>query len=155
MPSRAAVADVVKSGKRNVGRALRSRRDARIVRTIQREARAAGATLANGGKGGLDARLALKVFRRDKYRCTNEHCPTPKKNLDLDHISGHPKEIAEDPEASERADLKKGVELGHVSDEDALHVLCRLCHVGKGGVHARENQIEDGKKPTPMRGTDR
>jgi hypothetical protein len=45
------------------------------------------------------------------------------------------------------------VELGHVSDEDALHVLCRKCHVGKGGVHARENQIEAGKKPTPMRGS--
>jgi alkanesulfonate monooxygenase SsuD/methylene tetrahydromethanopterin reductase-like flavin-dependent oxidoreductase (luciferase family) len=27
-------------------------------------------------------------MRRDKYTCQNEHCPTPKKNLTVDHISG-------------------------------------------------------------------
>jgi hypothetical protein len=113
-------------------------RATKIVATIQREAKENGATLANGGKGGLDPALALKVFRRDKFRCTNEDCPTPKKDLDLDHISGHKKEIA-----------------GHVDKVAALHVLCRKCHVGKNGVHARENAIEEGKKPPPMRGDDR
>lgn len=135
--------------------ASKSARAKKLVATIQREAKAAGATLSNGGKGGLDPALALKVFRRDKYTCTNEDCPTPKKDLDLDHISGHAKEIAEDPEARKNPKLKKGVELGHVNKADALHILCRACHVGKDGVHARENAIKDGKKPPPMRGDDR
>jgi hypothetical protein len=130
-------------------------RATKIVATIQREAKENGATLANGGKGGLDPALALKVFRRDKFRCTNEDCPTPKKDLDLDHISGHKKEIAEDPKAKKDPVLKKGAKLGHVDKVAALHVLCRKCHVGKNGVHARENAIEEGKKPPPMRGDDR
>jgi hypothetical protein len=36
---------------------------------IQREAKRTGSELASGGKGGLDSRLVLQVFRRDKYRC--------------------------------------------------------------------------------------
>jgi hypothetical protein len=128
-------------------------RAAKIVRTIQREAKENGATLANDGKGGLDPALALEVFRRDGYRCTNEDCPTPKKNLDLDHISGHAKEIEEDPKARKNPTLKKGVKLGHVDKAAALHVLCEACHTeSKRSVHARENSIEDGKKPPPMRG---
>ncbi len=152
MATREAVASVVKKGERDRRKALKARRNARIVRQIQREAKKHGATLAQDGKGGVDPAIALEVFRRDKWRCTNSHCPTPKKDITLDHISGHPKEIAEDPEARKRGDLKKGVELGHVNEVDALHVLCEECHTGKGGVHARENQIEDGKKPSPMRG---
>jgi hypothetical protein len=145
--------------RRNERRATRGNAKAarakKIVATIQREAKEHGATLSNGGKGGLDPSLALKVFRRDKYRCTNEDCPTPTKDLDLDHISGHKKEIAEDPEARKNPALRKGAKLGHVDKAAALHVLCRACHVGKDGVHARENAIDDGKKPPPMRGDDR
>ncbi len=119
------------------------------VEQIQKEAKAAGATLAHGGKGGLDPALALKVFRRDKWKCSNEDCPEPKRDLDLDHISGHAKEIKEDPDARDDEDLKEGVELGHVDDPDALHVLCKSCH---DRAHDRERSIEDGKKPKPMRG---
>lgn len=128
-------------------------RDAQVVQKMQAEAKKHGATLANGGKGGLDPRLALRVFRRGRWRCGNKDCPTPKKNLTLDHISGHPKEIAQDPGARQRPDLRKGIALGHVDEPAALHVLCEDCHTGKGGVHARENQIEDGKRPDPMRGS--
>lgn len=151
MATRAAVA-AWSAALRKRGGARNRRADGAVVRQIQREAREHGATLANAGKGGLDPRLALKVFRRDGWRCTNRHCPSPKKNLDLDHISGHPKEIKQDREARRRQDLRRGVKLGHVNKAGALHVLCRACHVGKGGVHARENAIEDGKKPPPMRG---
>jgi hypothetical protein len=126
----------------------------KILKTIQAEAKANGATLAQGGKGGVNPKIALDLFRKAKWRCENKHCPTPKQNITLDHISGHPKEIAADPEAVGRADLKKGIAMGHVNEEDALHVLCEKCHTGpKGSVHARENQIEAGKKPTPMRGS--
>lgn len=124
----------------------------KLLKTIQAEAKANGATLAQGGKGGVDPKIALALFRKAKWRCGNKHCPSPKKNITLDHISGHPKEIAADPEARKRGDLKKGIAMGHVNKESALGVLCENCHTGPGGVHARENQIEAGKKPDPMPG---
>jgi len=149
--TRAAVASWSAARKRAGGRNRRA--DAAVVRQIQREAREHGATLANGGKGGLDPRLARAVFRRDGYRCTNKHCPTPKRRVTLDHISGHPKEIREDSEARKRKDLKRGVKMGHVNKLDALHTLCEDCHTeASNSVHARENAIEAGKKPPPMRG---
>ncbi len=122
------------------------------VEQIQREAEAAGATLASNGKGGLDPAIAIQVFRRDGWECTNPKCPTPKEDLDLDHISGHGREIAEDPEARDNPRLKEGEELGHVDDPAALHVLCRPCH---DQVHDRERDISAGKKPQPMRGDER
>jgi 5-methylcytosine-specific restriction endonuclease McrA len=119
------------------------------LKKIRREAKAAGATLKSDGEGGLRPSLALGVFRRDKWRCSNEDCPTPKKMLDLDHVSGHAEEIEQDPKARNRKDLKKGIKLGHVNKIDALHVLCAQCH---NRVHEREREIDDGKKPEPMRG---
>lgn len=152
MATRAAVASWSAARKR-AGSGRGKRADAAVVRQIQREAKEHGATLANGGKGGLDPRLARAVFRRDKFRCTNKHCPTPKKLITLDHISGHPKEIREDSEARNRKDLKRGVQMGHVDKLGALHTLCEACHTkGSNSVHARENAIEAGKKPPPMRG---
>ena len=41
----------------------------RALATLRREAKEAGAVLANSGKGGLLPSLALGVFRRDGYRC--------------------------------------------------------------------------------------
>lgn len=38
-------------------------------RKLRAEARAAGAVLANGGRGGLPPSLVLGVMRRDGYRC--------------------------------------------------------------------------------------
>ena len=89
----------VKASRRAAGKAMS---DAEVVATIQREAKAAGATLEKDGKGGVDPRIALTVFRRDRWRCSNENCPTPKKDITLDHISGHAKEIKKDPEAKNR-----------------------------------------------------
>ena len=65
----------VKASRRKAGQAMS---DAEVVATIQKEAKAAGATLANNGKGGLDPRLALKVFRRDHFACQVPNCKTPK-----------------------------------------------------------------------------
>lgn len=124
--------------------------DDRVVRRIQREARRAGATLAHGGKGGIDPRVALRVFRRAKWRCENEDCPTPRRDLDLDHQSGHPQEILDDPKArkdpGDRAAARAGDD---PKDDKFLHVLCARCH---DRVHDRERAIEAGKRPKPMRG---
>ena len=129
--------------------AAKAKTDADVVATIQREAKANGATLEKEGKGGVDPRIALAVFRRDHWECSNENCPTPKKDITLDHISGHAKEIEKDPEAKNRKDLKHGISLGHINDPAALHTLCAACH---DEVHNRERALENGKKPPPMRG---
>ena len=119
------------------------------LKKLRREAKAAGATLETNGEGGLPPSLVLGRMRRDKWRCTNEHCPNPKKNLTVDHISGHPKEIAQDPEARGRKDLKRGIALGHVDNIDAIHTICARCH---DAVHDREREIDKGKKPEAMPG---
>ena len=119
--------------------------NAEVVATIQREAQAAGATLKNNGKGGLDPNLVLKVFRRDKYTCQVPNCKTPKKDSDIDHIGGHAAELEQDPEAS--AWLKEQAEKGKENTLDGLHVLCGRHH---DLVHQRDRAIEDGKRPPPM-----
>lgn len=116
-----------------------------IVAQIQRDARAAGATLAHEGKGGLDPALAAQVFKRDKWRCSIPDCKTPQEALDLDHIAGHPEEIEADPAASkwllEQARKPKRDKL------DALHVLCKRHH---DMVHDRERDIQKDKTPDPL-----
>jgi hypothetical protein len=129
--------------------AAKAKERADIVAQIRKEAEENGATLAHDGEGGLDPKLALEVFRRDEWTCQNEDCPTPKEDLDLDHIAGHEQEIEEDKDASADEDLQEGVELGHVDDPDALHVLCKKCH---DAAHERERAIEDDEEPEPMRG---
>lgn len=125
-----------------------------VVQTIRKEAEEAGATLKNGGKGGLDPKLALKAFREADWKCENPNCPDPKKDLDLDHQSGHPMEIFEDPEAwknpKARAAAKVG-EKGDKKDDRFVHVLCAACH---DAVHERERALENGDEPPPMPGAE-
>jgi len=71
----------------------------------------------------------IQVFRKGRWRCSDEHCSTPQKDLDLDHVSGHPGEIVADPYA--------------------LHVICKKRH---DACHSRKLEIGAGKKPEPMRG---
>lgn len=146
MATKAAVRGWARRQKKLAG----SSSDDRVVRRIRREARAHGATLAHGGEGGLDPRLALKVFRRDHWRCQNKKCPSPKKDLDLDHQSGHPREILEDPKARKNPGDLAAVRAGDdPKDDEFLHVICTRCH---DAVHDRERAIERGKKPKPMPG---
>ena len=119
------------------------------LKKLRKEAKAAGATLESNGEGGLAPSLALGVFRKGRWRCSNTECPAPKKLITLDHISGHPREIAADRGARNRNDLKLGIKMGHVNKLDAMHVLCAACH---DEVHAREREIQDGQKPEPMPG---
>lgn len=153
MPSRSALVGWARRKRAGVSREqAREKRRADVVRTIQREAKAHGATLAHDGKGGIDPRTALKVFRRAKWRCENPKCPSPKKDLDLDHQSGHPKEIREDPEArKDKRDMAASRD-PDPKDDKFLHCICAACH---DRVHDRERALEDGKKPKPMRGDDR
>lgn len=124
--------------------------DESVVATIQAEAKDAGATLKNDGKGGLDPRLALTVFRRDKWTCQVPNCKEPQENLDLDHIGGHAHELEEDPEASTW--LKEQAEKGKQNTPDGLHVLCARHH---DMVHQRDRAIEEGETPPPMKNADR
>lgn len=133
-------------------RAARAHRDERIVRLIQREARRHGATLAHDGRGGLDPMIALRTFREAGWRCENPHCPTPKKELDLDHQSGHPDEILEDPEARRDRRSREAAADPDPKDDAFLHCLCAACH---DAVHERERAIEQGKEPEPMPGARR
>jgi len=127
----------------------RASRKSATAQMIQDEAKNYGATLQSGGHGGVDPEIALKVFQRDNWRCANENCPTPRKDLTLDHIAGHAHEIEKDPIARKQSDLRMGIEEGHVDKVDALHVLCAACH---DRVHLREREVVQGKKPEPMRG---
>ena len=131
-----------KKERRKVGSA---RDDAAVVETIRREAKERGSTLARDGEGGLDPRLALKVFRRDDYKCQVPNCETPREKADLDHIGGHAHELEQDPEA--KAWLKREAAKGKENTEDGLHVLCARHH---DMVHQRERAIESGKQPPPM-----
>jgi len=119
----------------------------KALSTLRVEARRNGATLKSNGEGGLSSVLVLQVFRKGHWKCDSKNCPTPKKDLTVDHISGHPKEIAADSGARKRPDLRRGISLGHVDKLEALHILCGSCH---DKVHNREREIAEGKKPKPM-----
>ena len=132
----------VQATRRKAGKSMSA---AEVVATIQKEAKAAGATLANNGKGGLDPNLALTVFRRDKFSCRVPNCKTAKKDVDLDHIGGHAHELEEDPKAA--AWLKEQAGKGKENTPDGLHCLCLRHH---DLVHKRDRAIENGKQPPPM-----
>lgn len=123
----------------------------KIVETIQKEAKENGATLQSDGKGGLDPEFALSRFRAAKWTCQNPACPEPKKDLSLDHASGHPKEIFESLKHWENPKLRAAATEGEGHKDDRfVYVLCAKCH---DAVHQRERAIENGNKPPPMRGT--
>jgi hypothetical protein len=126
-----------------------ARERARVLAQIQKEAAAAGATLQNDGKGGIDPTIALKLFREAKWRCPNEDCPDPKKEITLDHASGHPKEILADARARKDPKLRAAAKMPDPKDDDGLRVICAACH---DRVHERERAIDAGKKPRPMPG---
>lgn len=121
------------------------------VATIQKEAKAAGATLANDGKGGLDPAIALAAFRKAGWRCGNKYCPTPKEELDLDHSSGHPKEIFDSLKQWQNPKLRAAAtKADGPKDDNYVSVLCAKCH---DMCHERERALEAGNSPPPMRGT--
>jgi hypothetical protein len=81
---------------------------------MRREAKQNGATLATGGKGGLDPRLVLGLLRKAKWRC--------KKCGGAEDLSVHHKAGAKNL-VGERL-LKRG----KTDDQEGLAVICEPCH---------------------------
>lgn len=76
------------------------------------QARRAGATLQNEGKGGLPSSLVLGVMKRDEFRC--KRCGG-QENLTMHHKAG----IVESAWLSRK---------GHANEPNALVTLCAHCH---------------------------
>jgi hypothetical protein len=101
-----------KEARRDEGHREPTEHDRKALKTIQREAKNAGATLKSGGKGGLPSILVLHIFRRDEYRC---HRCGKQNNLSIHHKGG----IVE----SKWLDKK-----GHKNDLNNFAVICDSCH---------------------------
>lgn len=89
-----------------------NRHDQQILLKLRHEAATAGATLANGGKGGLPADFVLGVMRRDGYKCPA--CGL-RKDLSLHHKGG----IVESEWLSKK---------GHKLDKNNVTTICEKCH---------------------------
>jgi hypothetical protein len=127
-----------------------SRDKAAVLEQIRAEAKEHGVTLAHEGEGGVPPERALALFRAAKWRCSNPHCPTPKEDLELDHQSGHPKEIFEDPDAWKNPKIRAAAtKADGPKDDRFLTIFCEKCH---DAVHDRERAIDAGKEPPPMPG---
>ncbi len=98
------------------------------LEVTQAEARRYGATLENDGHGGLDPKLAQKVFRKFGYKCAR--CGT-RKNISLHHKGGI-------------LDSKKLDDMGHENTVRNLACLCAKCH---DKIHdmAREKGIDSSQ----------
>ena len=89
----------------------------KALNKLRAEAEKSGATLATGGKGGLNPSLVLGVMRRDKFEC--KRCGS-KKNLGVHH-KGH----LENPSSKWLKDK------GHQNTPNNLVTICE----GEGGCH--------------------
>lgn len=97
----------------------RSPQERKALRTLRREAREHGATLATGGEGGLPSSLVLGVMRRDGYSC--KACGG-QENLELHHKSEH----LHDPKAQQRSRFLR--ERGKVDSPANIATICGSCH---------------------------
>jgi hypothetical protein len=102
-----------------------SQNEAKALAKIQAEAKAKGATLATGGKGGLPPSLVLGVFRRDEWKC--KKCGG-QKMLSVHHKGGTPNLVS-------RAMRKKG----HSNDPNNIVTICEDCH---DDVHEEDRDVE-------------
>jgi hypothetical protein len=93
---------------------------------LQDMARRAGATLPNGGKGGLPPSLVLGVMKRDHFTC--KLCGQ-QENIGVHHKGG-----IEHPNSEWLAAQ------GHANTPENLVTICDACH---DGVHNRDRASED------------
>jgi len=104
----------------------------RALDKLREEAKKAGATLGQDGKGGLPSSLVLHVLRRDKYRC--KRCGS-KKDIGPHHKGG----IVESKWLSKK---------GHHNDPNNLSILCAKCH-DKVHNEARKEGVDSSQvKPS-------
>lgn len=117
-----------------------SKEEMRAFQTLRKEARAAKAKLANGGKGGLSSSLVLTVFRRDEYTCKvhGDHGEGEYGGLTLHHKGG----IVESKWLHKK---------GHKNEPNNLVTLCTKAHndlhnkAREGGVDSTQVQPEGDK----------
>jgi len=91
--------------------ARRNDKEEASLKAQQDEAKVAGATLRNGGFGGLSPSLAHAVMKRDKYKCTR--CGD-QNQIGVHHSGG----IGDSDKAA----------LGKRSILENLTTLCHTCH---------------------------
>ena len=84
------------------------------LRKLRLESHAAGAVLANTGRGGLPSSLVLGVMRRDGYRCVK--CSSANR-LTVHHIGG-----VDNPSS----DFAR--RMGKRNTPENLAVVCEPCH---------------------------
>lgn len=96
------------------------------LRKLRLESHAAGAVLANTGRGGLPSSLVLGVMRRDGYRCVRCESRGP---LTVHHIGGvdNPSQLVQ--------------RLGKRNTPENLAVVCVRCH---DQVHDSEEVVSIG-----------
>jgi anaerobic selenocysteine-containing dehydrogenase len=104
--------------------------EARALAKLQAEAKAAGATLATGGKGGLPPSTVLGVMRRDgPFQCRK--CGG-KKDLSIHHKAGAPNLVS-------KAMRKQG----HSNDPKNLATICQKCH---DDIHDEDREAGEEKR---------
>lgn len=111
----------------------------RALDKLRAEAKDNGATLATGGKGGLDPQRVLGYFRKDKYRC--KKCGG-KDMLTVHHVGGIVTSV-------------RTSKLGHRNVDRNFVILCEGCH---DQLHqdARKKGIDSSQVlPEGDKGTDR
>ena len=91
---------------------------------MQREAKAAGATLATGGKGGLPPSMCLGAFRRHEWKCA---ACGGKKDLTIHHVAH-----LENPSPKM---VRFGKKLDQRNDPKAVECVCQKCH---DRIHQRD-----------------
>lgn len=100
----------------------------KALKKLQDEAKAAGATLATGGKGGLPPSHVLGIMRRDEFKC--KKCGTQKM------LSVHHKGHLKNPVS--RWLKKKGSD----DSENNTVTICADCH---DDIHQEDNKQSQQK----------
>lgn len=94
------------------------------------EARQAGATLTDAGRGGLPSSLVLGVMRRDGYTCT-KHGDKGKGDcggLGVHHVGG--------------VDAPTSLALARMAHKNDRRNLTTICAKGHDEVHAKDRKVD-------------
>ena len=105
----------------------------RALAKMQREAKAAGATLATGGEGGLPPSMVLGAMRRDGFKC--------KRCGGQSNLSVHHKAHLDNPSPKMK---RLGESVDQRNDPKAIVTICENCH---DGVHDEDRANVEGNAP--------
>ena len=114
----------------------------KALKTMQREAKAAGSELTSGGKGGLPPSTVLGAMRRDEYKCkVCGELGDMEKNggLGVHHKRFH----LRDPKQRAKAAIIQAA--GKRNEENQIVAICARCH---DAVH-EDDREENPDVPDP------